>query len=165
MKLTDKINLFSDKKSKQKQALAIEYLKYKYSEECERETAIRNNCNLLVTAVSILTTVFMQMVYKLLEIFSNNTKYLLTYACVSFGLLFCSVIVAMLANLQYNDRINRELIDYENINNDLIIDDLNKKYLNILNSNVKKNHYLLTSYGLLLAFTAFTFLCELIIIL
>lgn len=165
MKLIDKINLFSDKKSKQKQAIAIEYLKYKYNEECERETTIRNNCNLLVTVVSILTTVFMQMVYKLLEIFPNNTKYLLMYACVSFGLLFGSVIVAMLANLQYNDKVNRELIDYENINNDLIIDDLNKKYLNILNSNVKKNHCLSTSYGLLLAFIVFTFLCELIIIL
>lgn len=87
------------------------------------------------------------------------------YAGISFGLLFGSVIAAMLANLHYNDKINRELIDYKNINNDLIIADLNKKYLNILNSNVKKLHFLSISYGLLLAFIVFTFLCLLIIIL
>lgn len=83
-------------------------------------------------------TVFMQVICKLLEIYPNNIKFLLTYACVSFWLLFSSVIVAMLVNLQYNDKISRKLIDYKNINNNLIMDDLNKKYLNILNSNVKK---------------------------
>lgn len=165
MKLINKINLFGGQNVKEKQALAIEYLKDKYSEECERENTIVNNCNLLVAVVSILMTVFMQVICKLLEIYPNNIKFLLTYACVSFWLLFSSVIVAMLVNLQYNDKISRKLIDYKNINNNLIMDDLNKKYLNILNSNVKKNHCLLTSYGLLLAFIAFTFLCALIIIL
>ena len=165
MKLINKINLFNGKLTKEKQALTIEYLKYKYNEESKKENSVRNNCNLLVTAVSILTAVFMQMVYKLLEIFPNNTKFLLMYASVSFGLLFSSVIFTMLANLQYNDKFNREIIDYKNINNDLIIEDLNKKYLNILNSNVKKFSFLLTSYGLLLAFIVFTLICEIVIIL
>lgn len=165
MKLINKSNLFGGQNVKEKQALAIEYLKDKYSEECERENTIVNNCNLLVAVVSILMTVFMQVICKLLEIYPNNIKFLLTYVCVSFWLLFSSVIVAMLVNLQYNDKISRKLIDYKNINNNLIMDDLNKKYLNILNSNVKKNYFLLISYGLLLAFIVFTFLCALIIIL
>lgn len=76
MKLINKINLFSGENSKKKQAMTIEYLKYKHIEEYDKENCIRNNCNLLVTAVSILTTVFMQMVYKLLEVFPNNTKFL-----------------------------------------------------------------------------------------
>ena len=152
MKLINKSNLFGGQNVKKKQALTIEYLKEKYSEEREKENSIRNNCNLLVTAVSIFTTVFMQMVYKLLEVYTNNTKFLLIYASVSFGLLFGSVIAAMWATLHYNDKISRELIDYKNINNDLIIDDLNKKYSNACNSNVKKIKFLSIAYGLLLAF-------------
>lgn len=49
MKLINKSNLFGGQNVKEKQALAIEYLKEKYSEECERENTIINNCNLLVT--------------------------------------------------------------------------------------------------------------------
>lgn len=59
MKLINRSNLFCGQNVKEKQALAIEYLKGKHSEECERENIIVNNCNLLVAAVSILMTVFM----------------------------------------------------------------------------------------------------------
>lgn len=71
----------------------------------------------------------------------------------------------MWATLHCNDKISRELIDYKNINNDLIIDDLNKQYSNTCNSNVKKINFLSIAYGLLLVFIVFTFLCALIIIL
>lgn len=54
MKLINKSNLFGGQNLKEKHELTIEYLKEKYSEEREKENSIRNNCNLLVTAVSFL---------------------------------------------------------------------------------------------------------------
>lgn len=165
MKIIDKLNLLNSKLSNKHQKIAIEYLKEKCSEECERENIIRNNCNLLITAISILTTAFMQIVYKLMEIFPNNTKFLLMYACVSFALLFSSVLLSILANSQFNDKINRDLISCKEISNDLIIDDLNKKYLNILSNNIKKYKSLSIAYGMLLAFMFFTFVCVIFAIL
>ncbi len=148
-----------------------------YLSECRREDNLRNIANSILTSISIVLAVLMELVYKLLENLQDYNLMIVSMSFILCLILLISLFCAILTNWPYKKsepNSGRNLLDFVNNNLKTYVDgdgfldqritDLDEMSLSLFRINNIKAKFLVCSCSLLICFIVLTIIFSFVIL-